>query len=408
MATFSKSRIVGAVEIGTSKITVLVGEANGSQLKIIGFGEFPSRGVVKGVVTDSKAAGEATHRAIDAAEKSAGMRLDQVFLAQSGSHIEGFYHEAVVNVGGLEGRVSQVDIANVHKMAKQKALPPGRCIVHFLRRPYYLDGDLNPSPEDIRGDRLSVGVWYIHGDEHRIADGVHIIRNFSLPVSEVVLSSLAAGNILTTPEERQHGVLVIDLGGGTTDYAYYRNGCPYVAGVVPVGGSHLTNDLALGLRITEAQAETIKHLHARATVAAKDRTEAVWLNGDMGIGDRKFPRMTIEQISAARTRETLEIVRKRLGSAFSPGETLAGVILTGGVTALPGIEEAAARVFEVPARIGTPRLEVSEKLRHPAYSAALGLLHQGLTQQIDGTLAKRSGLSFFGRVKASLDRLASF
>lgn len=257
MATFSKSRIVGAVEIGTSKITVLVGETNGPRLKIIGFGEFPSRGVVKGVVTDSKAAGEATHRAIDAAEKSAGVRLEQVYLAQSGTHVDGFYHEAAVNVGGLEGRVSQLDIATVHGLAKSKALPNGRCIIHFLRRPFYLDGTLNPSPEDIRGDRLSVGVWYVHGDEHRVADGVHIIRNFSLPVSEVVLSSLAAGNILTTREERQQGVLVIDLGGGTTDYAYYRHGCPCIAGVVPVGGSHLTNDLALGLRITEGQAEKI-------------------------------------------------------------------------------------------------------------------------------------------------------
>ena len=406
MSAFSKSRIVGAVEIGTTKVTVLVGEIAGPRLHVIGFGEFPSRGVVKGVVVDSKAAGEATHRAIDAAEKTAGARLQQVFLAQSGSHVDGFYHEATVNVGGLEGRVSQLDIDTVYGLAKSKALPAGRCIVHFLRRPYYLDGTLSPSPEDIRGDRLSVGVWHVHGDQHRIADGVHIIRNFNLPVTELVLSSLAAGNILTTPEERQHGVLVIDLGGGTTDYAYYRHGRPCLAGVVPVGGSHLTNDLSLGLRITEGQAEKIKHLHARATVSAKDRSDSVWLNGDMGIGDRRFPRMTIEQIAAARTRETFEVVRKKLGAFFTPGETLAGVVLTGGATALPGVEDAAARVFEIPARLGSPRIEVNDKLRHPAYSTALGLLHQGLTQQLESTSAKASS-GFFGRMKQTLDRLAS-
>jgi cell division protein FtsA len=406
VAAFSKSRIVGAVEIGTSKVTVLVGEMAGSRLNVIGFGEHPSRGVVKGVVTDSKAAGEATHRAIDAAEKTAGARLTQVFLAQSGSHIDGFYHEAAVNVGGLEGRVSQLDIDTVHGLAKAKALPPGRCIVHFLRRPYYLDGTLSPSPEDIRGDRLSVGVWHVHGDQRRIADGVHIIRNFNLPVTELILSSLAAGNILTTPEERQHGVLVIDLGGGATDFAYYRHGRAYLAGVVPVGGSHLTNDLSLGLRITEGQAEKIKHLHARASVMAKDRSESVWLNGDMGIGDRRFPRMTIEQISAARTRETFEVVRKKLGSLYTPGETLAGVVLTGGASALPGIEDAAARVFDVPARIGTPRLEVNEKLRDPAYSTSLGLLYQGLSQQTEAGVV-RPATGFFGRLKQTLDRLAS-
>jgi cell division protein FtsA len=383
-----------------------VGEVTGPSLNVIGFGEFPSRGVVKGMVVDSKAAGEATHRAIDGAEKTAGARLQQVFLAQSGAHIDGFYHEASVNVGGLEGRVSQLDIDNVYRLAKHKALPPGRCIVHFLRRPFYLDGTLSPSPEEIRGDRLSVGVWHVHGDQHRIADSVHIIRNFNLPVSELVLSGLAAGNILTTLEERQHGVLVIDLGGGTTDFAYYRQGRACLAGVVAVGGSHLTNDLALGLRITESQAEKMKLLHARATITAKDRADSVWLNGDMGIGDRRFPRMTIEQIAAARTRETLEVVRKKLGTLYTPGETLAGVVLTGGASALPGIEDAASRVFEVPARVGTPHVEVIESLRHPSCSTALGLLHQGISQQHEATtLQSQSGLG--AKFKNFLDRIAS-
>lgn len=404
MAAFSKSRIVGAVEIGTSKITVLVGEVSGSRLHVIGLGEFPSRGVVKGVVVDAPAAGEATHRALVAAEQSAGARLQQVYLAQSGSHIDGFYHEASVNVGGLEGRVGQLDIDTVHGLAKAKALPPGRCIVHFLRRPYYLDGTLVASPEDLRGARLSVGVWHVHGDQDRIADGVHIIRNFNLPLSELVLSALAGGNILTTPEERHHGVLVVDIGAGTTDYAYYRHGRPYVAGVLPVGGNHLTNDLSLGLRITEGQADKIKHLHGRATVTAKDRSDSVWLNGDMGIGDRKFPRMTIEQITTARVRELLEVVRKKLGNSYAPGDTLAGVVLTGGTSALPGIEDAAARVFEVPARIGSPRLDVTEKLRHPAYSTALGLLHQGLTQQLETAAARPAG--FFGKFRQAVDSLA--
>lgn len=404
MSAFSKSRIVGAVEIGTSKVTVLVGEVAGPKLNLIGLGEFASRGVVKGVVIDSPAAGEATHRALVAAEKSAGVAIEQVYLAQSGAHIDGFYHEATVNVGGLEGRVGQLDIDNVYALAKSKALPPGRCVVHFLRRPFYLDGSLVASPEDIRGDRLAVGVWHVHGDKNRITDGVHIIRNFNLPVTELVLSSLAGGNILTTPEERQHGVLVVDIGAGTTDYAYYLHGRPYVAGVVAVGGNHLTNDLSLGLRITEGQADKIKTLYGRATVSAKDRADAVWLNGDMGIGDRRFPRMTIEQITTARVRELLEVVRKKLGNIYAPGDTLAGVVITGGTSALPGIDEAAARVFEVPARIGSPRVDVADKLRHPAYSTALGLLYQGLSQQIETAATKPVG--FMGKFRKAVDSLA--
>jgi cell division protein FtsA len=400
-----KSRIVGAVEIGTSKVTVLVGEVSGNRLNVVGLGEFPSRGVVKGVVVDAPAAGEATHRALVAAEQSAGARIRQVYLAQSGSHIDGFYHEASINVSGLDGRVSQLDIDNVRNLAKTKALPQDRCIVHFLCRPFYLDGTLSPSPEDIRGNRLSVGVWHIHGDQNRIADGAHIVRNFNLPLSQLVLSGLASGNILATPEERQHGVLVIDVGAGTTDYAYYRHGRPYLAGVVPVGGNHLTNDLSLGLRITEGQADKIKTLHGRATVTAKDRSDTVWLNGDMGIGDRRFPRMTVEQITTARMNEIFEIVRKKLGALYTPEETLAGVILTGGSTALPGIEDAAARAFGVPARVGSPRVEVAEKLRHPSYGTVLGLLHQGLTQQLDEEAAPSRTIG--GKLKGFFDRLAT-
>ena len=400
----SNSRIVGAVEIGTSKITVLVGQSSGSRLNVIGMGEFPSRGVVKGTVVDSPAAGEATHRAIIAAEQSVGARLQQIFLSQSGSHIDGFYHEAAVNVGGLEGRVSAFDIDSVLNLAKAKALPSERCNVHYLRRPYYIDGSLVASPEEIRGSRLSVGVYHVHGDKNRIADNIHIIRNFNLPVTQLVLSGLASGNILTTPEERHHGVLVVDIGAGTTDFAYYLHGRPFVAGVIPVGGSHLTNDLSLGLRITEAQAEKMKTLHGRAVVAAKDRSDRVWLNGDHGIGDRDFPRMTIEQITAARTREIFEIVRKKIGSLYAPADTRAGVVLTGGTASLLGIEDAASRVFETPARVGQPRVEVSENLRNGRYSTVLGLLHQGLSQQIEEHSTQPPGL--FSKIRRALDAFA--
>ena len=130
----------------------------------------------------------------------------------------------------------------------------------------------------------------------------------------------------------------------------------------------------------------------------------MWLNGDMGIGDRRFPRMTIEQITAARVRELLEVVRKKLGNIYTPGDTLAGVVLTGGSSVLPGLDDAAARVFEVPARAGAPRVEVADKLRHPAYSTVLGLLHQGLTQQLETAAAKPAG--FFGKVRQAMDSLA--
>jgi cell division protein FtsA len=400
----NKSRIVAAVEIGTSKVSVLVGEASGSRLTVIGLGEHPSSGVVKGMVTDKPAASEATHRAMVMAERSSAAHFDKVFLAQSGGHMDGFYHEGSVSVGGLDGCVSQFDIDSALGLAKSKALPADRCILHHLARPFYLDETMVVSPEHIRGNRLHVGVWHVHGCQARIADNVSIIRSFGQPLSQVILSGLASGNIVTTQEERQHGVLVIDIGAGTTDYAYYRHGRAYVAGVIPVGGSHITNDLSLGLRIKIEQAEQIKILHGRAIVAAKDRAEEVWMNGDHGIGDRRFPRMTIEQITAARVREVFEIVRKKVGTLYSPAETLSGVVITGGSSVLPGIEDAASRVFEVPARLAQPRVEVSENLRHPRYSTVLGLLHQGLAQQVEEDATRPP--SVFSKIKACVDYIA--
>ncbi len=389
----SKSKFIGAVEIGTSKVTVLVGElTNGRSLHIIGLGQFPSRGVIKGGVIDFKAASDATHRALIEAEKKAGVRIDEVYLAQSGGHIEGFYNEASVNVSAADNMVSSLDIDTVCGLAKSKNLPAGRVVIHHLRRPYRLDGRLVPEPEHLVGRRLEAAYWTVHGDENKVADQMHVIRGFNIQVSELILSGIATGTFVTTPEDRQNGVLAIDIGAGTTDYALYRDGCVQIAGVVPVGGSHLTNDLSLGLRLTEGQAEKLKHLYGRAMIATKDRAEKVWLNGDYAIGDRQFSRQTIEQITSVRTWEIFEVVRKKLGSAYTPESTPAGVLITGGTAKLPAIDEAASRVFGLSARVAEAPSWVNENLRDPAYSTVLGLLHHGLNSRADIPDTRRKGV----------------
>lgn len=389
----SKSKIIGAFEIGTSKITVLIGElTNGRSLHIIGFGKFPSRGVIKGSVTDFKAVSDATHRALIEAEKRAGEKVEEVYLAQTGGHIDGFHNEAAVNVSAANNMVGAYDIETVCQLAMSKNLPAGRVVIHNLRGPFRLDGRLVPEPEHLAGQRLEAGYWTVHGDENKIADQMHIIRGFNIGVSELILSGLATGTFVTTPEDRQSGVLVIDIGAGTTDYVLYRNGCVQAAGVVPVGGSHLTNDLALGLRLTEGQAEKLKHLYGRAVIATKDRAEKVWLNGDYAIGDRQFPRQAIEQITSARAREIFEIVRKKLEPTFTPESTPAGVLLSGGTAKLPAIDEAASRVFELSARVAELPLWVNENLRDPAYSTVLGLLHYGLNSHAETSVPRRQGV----------------
>jgi len=380
----SNSRIIGAVEIGTQKVTVLIGEISGGRrLNIIGMGHCASHGVIKGVIVDYKAASDSTHAALEAAEKRAGVRVDGIFLAQSGGHLDGFYHEAAVNVMSADNTVGPRDIETVCHLARAKQLPPDRNVIHYLRRPFRLDGQAVPSPENLAGRRLEAGYWISHGDERKVSDNIHIVNGFNVKVLEIILASLASGTMVTTPEERQHGALVIDIGRGTTDYVLYREGHPWVTGVVPIGGDHLTNDLALGLRLTPAHAEVMKIRHGHASMITRDKNEKVWLNGDFAIGDRHFSRQAIEQITSARITELLEVVRKRLGPEFQPERLGAGVVLTGGTSRLAGIEDLGTRTFGVTTRRGENPANIAEELRDPEFSTVLGLLFYGLNQATD-------------------------
>ncbi|MGA2445041.1 MAG: cell division protein FtsA [Opitutaceae bacterium] len=399
----SKTKLIGAVEIGTAKVAVLVGElTRGRTLNIIGVGSCQSRGVIKGSVVDYKEASTCTQAAIQAAEARAGVAVEVVYLAQTGAHLEGFYNEAAVNVNAADNCVSTLDIDTVCRLAKAKELPEGRAVVHHIRRPFRLDGRLVPNPEHLVGQRLEAGYWTVHGSEAKIGDHIHVITGFNLRVEELILSSLAAGTMVTSAEERQNGVLVLDIGCGTTDYALYRDGVAQQTGVVPVGGDHFTNDLSLGLRLTRGQAEKIKLRYGSATLRARDKHEKVWLNGDYSIGDRQFPRQSIEQITFARARELLEVVRKKLGPAFVPEQTPVGVVLTGGAAKLPGMDEAASKVFGVPGRLGEAPSWVSDELRDPGFSTVLGLLYYGLNAQAERTSAARRSGGFLQNIKRIL------
>ncbi len=375
----NRGRIVGAVEIGTGKIAVLVGEiAHNRSLNIIGVGLAPSRGVMKGEVVDYKAVSECAHHALEMAEKRAGARIEEVWLAQTGAHLDGFYNEASVNVKSADNTVTELDIRTVCDLAKEKELPAGRSRIHEIRRPFRLDGRVVTDPEHLSGQRLEVGYWITHAQETKVSDNIHVVGGYHVGVGEVVLSALASGSLLTTSEERNHGALVLDIGKGITDYVLYRDGHVQLTGTLPIGGEHVTNDLAIGLRVTSGQAEAIKLRHGRATVHTRDKSEKVWLNGDMSFGDRQLSKIAIETIAAARVQELFEVVRKKLGPKFSAEHCGAGVVLTGGTSRLPGIDEAASRVFGLPARRGEAPTWVKEDLKDPQFSTVLGIFQFGL------------------------------
>ncbi len=378
----SKSRIIGAIEIGTAKVSVLIGEiTDGRSLSIIGMGQCSSRGVIKGDVVDFKAASDCTHAAILAAEKRAGVRIEGVYLAQSGGHLAGFRNEAKATVSAVDNRVSHEDIERVKELAKEKQLPPERTIIHHIRQPFRLDGRLEPNPVYLEGRQLEVGYWTVHGQATKVSDHIHVVNGFSLHVDDIILSSLASGIMVTSPEDRQHGALVLDIGRGTTDYALYQDGHCRMAGVIPVGGDHLTNDLTVGLRLTASQAETLKLRFGSALLQCKDKGERVWLNGDLSIGDRQVSRQSIEKILSLRVSELFDVVRRSLGANFAPEKLGAGVVLTGGTSRLPMIDRSAQEVFKIPVRLGENPHWAHDDLKQPEYSTVLGLLNYGLNFQ---------------------------
>jgi len=377
-----RSKVIAGVEIGTSKISVLLGEiVEGRSLNIIGSGQSSSKGVLKGDIVDFHDASDCVHAAILSAEEQGGVRIDGVYLAVSGSDIEGFPSEASVNVTSSERRVSIEDINQVSSLAKGRDLPEDRAVIHHLKRPYRLDNRPVEKPLNLEGDRLEASYWTIHGNARKIGDAIHIINGFNLHVDDVVLSALAAGSVVASDEEKKNGCLVIDIGQGSTDYAAYQDGRCMMAGSMPLGGDHISNDLSIGLRMRLKQAESLKHRYGTAVVENRNKAEKVWLNNDFEIGDRPIPLWSIEKIVELRMTEIFEVVLKKLGTYGRRERLSGGIVLCGGGANLRRIDQCAESVFGVPARIGDNGTMAAGELRDSQFSVVLGLLKYGLQCQ---------------------------
>lgn len=400
----SQSKIVGAVEIGTAKTLVLVGEIVGDRTcNIIGRGSASSQGVKKGQIVDFKAASNSTHAAILSAEKSAQVTIDSVYLAQTGRHLRGEFNVGSAAVSSSNGLVSPADIRRAVDDAKCRQLPDDRVYIHHIRNPWYLDGERVPDPLELEGERLEVGYWSVHGDERRIHDQIKVINGFGLSVEDMIISSIASGSMVTSETEKEAGVLVLDIGCGTTDYVVYKDGFIVQTGVIPVGGDHLTNDLSIGLRINRKHAEYLKVNYGKAQANKKDRDEKVWLIGDFTIGDRNLPRYAICQILNARVNELFKIVRKEIGKLAARDYLAAGVVLTGGTAQLAGIEELAMDVFNLEVTRGQNPEWVRDDLQDPEFSTALGLLHYALTGHNEGDPQHQSSQGLFRKMARMLN-----
>tara|TARA_B100000242_G_scaffold223403_1_gene164176 strand:- start:1888 stop:3096 length:1209 start_codon:yes stop_codon:yes gene_type:complete len=373
------SKIIGAVEIGTSQAKALVGEVGeDGSLNIVGMASRPNEGMRKGEIVDFRKAAAAVHAALEEAEKMSGTTVDSVYLAQTGAHLDGQMLRGSAFVASSDNRVAVDDLQRAESEAKRRQPETGRSYVHHVRTPIVLDEKVVEDPVGLIGKKIDVGYWSIDGDDQAIRSALHVISNYSLEVDDLILSSIASATMVAGPDLRRAGSLVIDLGAGVTDLVLYHQGYVAYTGVIPVGGDHVTGDLSMGLRILEPYAEKLKIEHGKASPDPSDDEEDVWIIGNKTIGDRSVSRKAISDVIHVRVVELFEIIRKELGSLLDANELKGGILLTGGGSQMPGIEQVAGKVLGLPVRKAGFPPGIEPELAQPENATVLGLLHYGL------------------------------
>lgn len=375
------SKIVGAIEIGTSKIAIIIGEiSSGSTLNIIGHYSVRSNGVKKGIIQDLQVTGQIVHNAILQAENVAGTKIEEVYLAQTGQHLSGVFNVGTTNVGASNGVITKADVEKAKEDARRPQLPEGRSFLNHIQNPFSVDGVKVENPIHMHGKRLQVGYWTIHADNKTLQDSLRVIMGIPLVVEDVIVSSIASGNVLLQESEKKAGALVIDIGGGTSDFALYKDGYVVYTGVIPVGGDHISNDLSMGLRTNVQLADSLKLREGLAIHAKQNLEENTWLVGNQSIGDRKIPLTSVNKIVESRIKELFELILEELEEVklYKPSEIGTGVILTGGTSRMEGIEAIASKIFDLKCTKGESTWEIDENLNIPEYSTTLGLLSYAL------------------------------
>ena len=398
------SKIIGAVEIGTSKAKALVGEVSeDGSLSIVGMASRPNEGMRKGEIVDFRKAAAAVHAALEEAEKMSGTTVDSVYLAQTGAHLNGQMLRGSAFVASSDNRVAVDDLNRASSEAKMRQPETGRTYVHHVRTPIVLDQKVVDDPVGMLGKKIDVGYWSIDGDDQAIRSALHVISNYSLEVDDLILSSIASATMVAGPDLRRAGSLVIDLGAGVTDLVVYRQGYVAYTGVIPVGGDHVTGDLSMGLRILEPYAEKLKIEHGKASPDPSDDGEDIWIIGNKTIGDRSVSRRAISDVIHVRVVELFEIIRKELGSLLDEKELRGGILLTGGASKMPGIEQVASKVLGLPVRKAGFPPGIEPELAQPENATVMGLLHYGMhDHNLPGQKRDEAQTGFLGKLASTL------
>ncbi len=402
---FESSSILVGLEIGTSKVCAVVGDlGDDGALNIVGLGQARSRGVRKGEIVGTAQAEEDVRQAIAEAEQMADVEIRSVYLGVTGGHVRGFNNRGVHPVVSADREISEEDVQDVIKNAKAINLSPQNHVIHAIRQHFLVDGqDGILNPVGLLGARVEVDVHVIHGNFNRLQNAIRTVKGLQLEVDDIVFTGLASSLAVLSNEQKELGALVIDLGGGTTEYIVYGNGIVKHTGVLAVGGDHLTNDLSYGLKVSLGRAEKLKIDHGCALVEEAVKGQTTALANEAGRPGKLINLEHLRRIMSLRLEEILQLVKQDLVRSGVFDYPRAGVFLCGGGARISKIEELARRVFQIPVSPGrTSSISgLTSALDQPEFAAPIGLVKFGSFQQ-----RRRSRKhSFTGRVRDRLGQL---
>jgi cell division protein FtsA len=383
----SDKNIITALDIGTSKIIALVGEITGDgNLEIIGVGKHPSRGLKRGVVVDIEATVGSIQRAVQEAELMAGCEVHTVYTGIAGSHIRSFNSHGIVAIRDKE--VSQADIERVNDAAKAVAIPADQKILHILPQEFIIDhqGSIR-EPVGMAGVRLEARVHIVTGAVSAAQNIAKCVRLCGLEVNDIILEQLASSHAVLMDDEKDLGVCLVDIGGGTTDIAIFYEGAIQYTAVIPIAGDQVTNDIAVALRTPTKSAEAIKLNYGYAMTELADANQMIEVQSVNARPGRKISAKALSEVVSARYEELLTLVRNEIRRSGFEDLIAAGVVLTGGASNVRGAIELAEMSFGMPVRHGCaqPIAGLAEAATNPALATAVGLLLHGFQQQYEGS-----------------------
>ena len=375
--------LIVALDIGTTKIATVVSEVlPDGGLIIIGTGSCDSIGLRKGVVVNIEKTVESIQRSLEEAELMAGCKITTAYTGIAGSHIKSFNSHGMVAIKDKE--VTQADIARVLETARAVNIPTDHQILHVLTQEFIIDGQEDVrEPLGMSGVRLEVKVHIVTGAVSAAQNIVKCVRRCGLEVSDLILQPLASSLAVLTEDERELGVALVDIGGGTTDVAVFTGGAIRHTAVIPIAGSQITNDIAMALRTPTQDAEDIKLRFGVAMQRLAGTDDMIEVPGIGDRGPNSMSRQALAAVIEPRVEELFSLVQQSLRDSGYEELLSSGIVLTGGSSQLPGLSQLAEDVFSMPVRIGVPRYEggLEEVVRGPRHATAVGLLFEGLAQR---------------------------